>query len=100
MKLSDKLARLKAERGLTTEALSARSGVPRGTLNKLLNGETRNPTAQTLKRLANALNCPLEELCGPAEGGAPTGDSKSEICGAYPRRGLQAVGRAIIREGL
>lgn len=64
MDLSKRLARLKKERGLTTEALSERSGIPRGTLNKLLNGETRNPTAQTLRRLATALDCPLEALCG------------------------------------
>ena len=59
MKLSKKLARLKAERGLTTEALSQRSGVPRGTINKILNGETRNPTVGTLSALADALKCSL-----------------------------------------
>ena len=59
MKLSMKLARLKAERGMTTEALSQRSGVPKGTINKILNGETRNPTVGTLLALADALNCPL-----------------------------------------
>lgn len=64
MELSERLAKLKAERKLTTEALSEKSGVPKGTINKLLNGETRNPTAQTLRRLAQALNCPLEALCG------------------------------------
>ncbi len=63
MKLSAKLARLKADNGLTTEALSLRSGVPKGTLNKLLNGETRNPTVATLAALADALGCPLAELC-------------------------------------
>ena len=74
MELRDKLNRLKSENGLTTDALSERSGVPKGTLNKLLNGETRNPTAQTLKRLARALGCPLETLCGtPADIPACTG---------------------------
>ena len=62
MTLREKLARLKAERGLTTEALSSRSGVPRGTLNKILNGETRNPTIATLAALSDALDCPLEAL--------------------------------------
>lgn len=62
MKLSQKLARLKGQQGLTTEALSLKSGVPRGTLNKLLNGETRNPTIGTLTSLAEALNCPLSWL--------------------------------------
>ena len=62
MTLAQKLARLKARQGLTTEALSQRSGVPRGTINKLLNGETRNPTVGTLAALAGALECPLAWL--------------------------------------
>jgi len=64
MKLSEKLARLKARRGLTTQALSEKSGVPKGTINKLLNGETRNPTVGTLAALAGALDCPLGWLTG------------------------------------
>ena len=67
MKLSQRLAQLKAERGLTTEALSLKSGVPKGTINKLLNGETRNPTVGTLAALAQALGCPLESLSDRAE---------------------------------
>lgn len=68
MELREKLYRLKEARKLTTESLSERSGVPRGTINKLLTGETRNPTAQTLRKLAEALECPLEELLGkPSE---------------------------------
>ena len=62
MDLRDVLARLKTENGLTTDQLSQISGVPKGTLNKLLNGETRNPTGSTLKKLADALNCPVELL--------------------------------------
>ena len=67
MKLSAKLALLKARQGLTTDALSARSGVPKGTLNKLLNGETRNPTIGTLTALAEALGCPLGWLSGEGD---------------------------------
>ena len=63
MTLREKLAGLKAQNQMTTDALSERSGVPKGTINKLLNGETRNPTAQTLRRLADALGCELEYLC-------------------------------------
>lgn len=68
MNLQKNLAHLKKQRSMTTEALAACSGVPRGTINKLLCGETRNPTAQTLHRLAQALHCPLDALCAlPAE---------------------------------
>ena len=67
MKLSEKLAQLKTENGLTTDALSLQSGVPKGTINKILNGETRNPTVGTLAALARALGCPLESLSDRAE---------------------------------
>ena len=62
MRLQERLIQLKLQRGLTTEALSARSGVPVGTINKLLNGETKNPTARTLRRLAEALGCSYQAL--------------------------------------
>ena len=55
MTLSRKLSLMKAKKNMTTEALSALSGVPRGTLNKLLNGQTQNPTVGTLKALSRAL---------------------------------------------
>ena len=71
MRLSEKLARLKSRRGLTTDALSLKSGVPKGTINKLLNGETRNPTIGTLKALAGALECPLEWLSGEGPAAVP-----------------------------
>ena len=64
VQLKDRLSAMKARRKMTTDALSAASGVPKGTLNKLLNGETRNPTVGTLRALARALDCPLEALSG------------------------------------
>ena len=66
MRLQEKLLRLKARRNMTTEALAESSGVPVGTINKLLNGETRNPTVRTLQRLAAALHCPYEALLADA----------------------------------
>ena len=62
MELREVLSKLKTENGLTTDQLSQKSGVPKGTLNKLLNGETRNPTGGTLKKIADALSCPVELL--------------------------------------
>ena len=75
MKLSQRLAQLKAERGLTTEALSLKSGVPKGTINKLLNGETRNPTIGTLTALAEALECPLGRLSDDSSHRPPLPDA-------------------------
>ena len=114
MELREKLLALKTENGLTTDALSERSGVPKGTINKLLNGETRNPTTQTLRRLAKALNCPLETLCGQPTDipgvyrlGALTGDAQAlmargELTPVHRRRvpllGKIAAGKPILCE--
>lgn len=65
MDLSKKIARLKAENKMTTDMLAALSGVPRGTINKILVGETRNPTARTVAQLARALGCEPETLYPP-----------------------------------
>ena len=53
--ISDILKRKKEEKGMTTEALSRLSGVPLGTINKILNGETRSPRYDTLMALEKVL---------------------------------------------
>ena len=53
---------LKKEKGLTIEELSAKSGVPIGTLNKILSGQTKDPKLETLKALTRVLGCSLDDL--------------------------------------
>ncbi|UYZ36759.1 helix-turn-helix transcriptional regulator [Clostridium beijerinckii] len=53
---------LKKEKALTTEQLSNESGVPIGTLNKILNGTTKDPKLETLKAIARVLNCSLDDF--------------------------------------
>ena len=53
---------LKKKKGLTTEMLSKLSGIPVGTLNKILNGETKDPKLETLKAIARVLECTLDDF--------------------------------------
>lgn len=53
---------LKKKRGMTTETLSKLSGIPAGTLNKILNGETKDPKLETLKAIARVLECTLDDF--------------------------------------
>lgn len=55
---------LRSAAGLSAQALARRSGVARGTLAQLEQGEA-NPTVDTLYALANALGVPLAELLAP-----------------------------------
>ena len=94
MDLRNVLAKLKTENGLTTEQLSQRSGVPKGTLNKLLNGETRNPTGGTLRKIADALNCPVELLYpnSAASGGLDRALRNAEDVLPIHRRAIPLLG--------
>ena len=64
MTLGEKIINRKNTLGITSEELAANAGVPLGTLNKILNGETKNPTGRTLKKLAAVLGCSVEYLYG------------------------------------
>lgn len=58
----DKIVEYKKKLGLTTEELSARSGVPIGTLNKILSGATKDPKLETLKAIARVLGLTLSDF--------------------------------------
>lgn len=51
----DDIKRRKIELGLTNESLAERSGVPIGTINKILSGATKAPRRETLLALESAL---------------------------------------------
>lgn len=53
--LYEELKKRKKELGLTTAQLSALSGVPVGTINKILNGETKSPRYDTMAALERVL---------------------------------------------
>ena len=58
----EKIAEYKKRMGLTTEELSSRSGVPVGTLNKILSGATKDPKLETLKAIARVLGLSLNDF--------------------------------------
>lgn len=47
---------------LTNEDVSARSGIPVGTLNKIFAGQTEDPKFETVRLLCDALEISLSEL--------------------------------------
>lgn len=58
----EKIAEYKKILGLTNEELSKLSGVPKGTLDKILSGITKDPKLGTLKALAKVLGCTLNDF--------------------------------------
>jgi len=64
--LAEHLRRLRTERALTLHDLATKSGVSRASLSRVENGEV-SPTAETLGRLASALELPISQLLSPME---------------------------------
>lgn len=62
MSMTNKLALAKRRCGLTSAALSRRSGVPLSTVNKILSGQTVHPAPQALERLCRALDISVAYL--------------------------------------
>ena len=60
--LATQLKLLKEKRKLTTQQLSDLSGVPVGTINRILSGQTDNPSFQTVCDLVMAMDGSLDEL--------------------------------------
>ena len=58
----EKITEYKKKLGMTTEELSKQSGVPLGTLNKILSGATKDPKLETLKAIARVLGLSLDDF--------------------------------------
>ena len=58
----EKLAYIKKLRHLTSEDISRMSGVPLGTLNKILSGQTKNPAVGPMDRITRVLRVPIRYL--------------------------------------
>ena len=92
--LYENLNQRKKELGLTTEQLSQLSGVPVGTINKILSGETRSPRYDTLRALDPAEASMIQLMTGQTVYGQKPAMRHIGICrmpsGKRPLRTLQS----------
>ena len=58
----EKIEEYKRRLGMTTAALAEKSGIPKGTLDKVLSGVTKDPKLETLKAIARVLGCTLADF--------------------------------------
>lgn len=62
MELGEKIAFFRKQARMTIDELSNLSGVPKGTLNKIINGITKDPQLETVRAIAYALGCTLDDF--------------------------------------
>lgn len=65
-----RLQSIREGKGLSQKRLSEISGVPQQTISAIESGVRKNPGIYTLRQLANALECSIDEMCPVDEGGA------------------------------
>ena len=65
--IANRTVQLCKERGITPNALSHISAVPQATVKSILNGESRNPGAVTIKKLCDGFDITLGEFYSTPE---------------------------------
>ena len=90
----DRIKTAKSNMQLTNEELSERSGIPFGTLNKLLCGATASPKLSVLVALSRALGCSVDYIVSGEEG---TGFTPEEQTLLHHYRETDETGRRSIR---
>ena len=84
--LSTRLKELKDQRKLTNQQLSDLSGVPVGTINRIMAGQTDNPSFQTVCDLVMAMGGSLAELAGiQTPGGGEPSPPGEDLIRLYER---------------
>ena len=62
MNLGERINKIRKEKGISIDELCELSGIPKGTLSKITAGITTNPTLDTVKAIARALGCRLDDF--------------------------------------
>lgn len=62
MSLGSKINEIRKQKGLSIDELCELSGIPKGTLSKITAGITTSPTLDTVRAIAKALGCKLDDF--------------------------------------
>lgn len=81
MALFEILTKRRVELGISLDEIVIRSGVPKGTVSKIMSGNTPNPQIESLKAIAYALNLTLDDLYEPPNNPAESEYSRENYNG-------------------
>lgn len=80
---------------MTVEELSNRSGVSKGTLNKIISGETKSPTLAVMSAIARALDRPLDDFADESRRRPELSEDARALARDYD--GLDGHGKRVVR---
>ena len=91
----DEIMSIKKEKKCTTKKLADMSGVPKGTLDKILSGQTKDPKIQTLVSICSVLGCEIYDILNVNKKGISKEDatliSKYNALDSYGKNTVDAV---------
>ena len=64
MSLAENVKYYQELKNMTTAEFASAANLPADTINKIRAGATQNPSMDTLKRMATALGCSIDDLAG------------------------------------
>lgn len=99
MELGEYIAKYRKEAGITLDDLAFKSGVPKGTINKIIAGTTKSPTLETVCAIADALGKTINDFTNmrPVEKKAPSySDGAIKLAKDYDT--LDRWGKQALRE--
>lgn len=69
MELGELISKYRKELNMTIDELAEKSGVPKGTINKIIGGVTKAPTLENVRAIAYALGKTLNDFDDTPETG-------------------------------
>ena len=94
MDIGRTITQYRIQAGMTIDELAAKSGVAKGTLNKITGGATANPTILVLAKIAGALGRSVADFVDEGKKPAFSGEAMA-LAGDYD--GLDGHGRRVLR---
>ena len=98
MTYGELISTYRKESGLTLDELAEKSGVPKGTINKIISGATKAPTLPNMKALAKAMGKTLADFddgyAPETEKAPPISDGDRNLLDMYHR--LDAMDQGFI----
>lgn len=76
--LTEELRKLKDEKNMTSQEISAASGVPASTVSRILSGQTDNPSFQNICDMVIAMGGSIDQLVGIASKSEKKCDCESQ----------------------
>lgn len=97
MSLGSRINEIRREKNLSIDDICAKSGIPKGTLSKITAGITTSPTLDTVRAIADALGCTLDDFDdNPKKKKAPSPpDEAKKVAERYTK--LDIYGKAAVQ---